>query len=163
MPSTAHKGTAHRNRVLPCADLGVVARVGKGYSSKSGDTLVPIPEHGRYSPAGPMVPHAKVCGRLGRRRHKIEGHQQKCWWPFLFPKVLEVKFRGRRFQLAHEFESLILVRERFLQFGTGRYDRYTKGFEDKRPELRCPRRRINLSQLSRCVENFGPSTSLHSF
>jgi len=34
MPSTGYKGTAHCNRVLPCADLEVAARVGKGHSSE---------------------------------------------------------------------------------------------------------------------------------
>src|ERR1035437_4215385 len=35
MPSMAHKRTGNCNRVLPCADLGAAARVGKGHSSKS--------------------------------------------------------------------------------------------------------------------------------
>src|SRR5438128_2870366 len=54
----------------------------------------PFPSRTRkLSPAGPIVLHAKVCGRVGHRRHKIKGHQQKCWWPF--PIWLECVAGGR--------------------------------------------------------------------
>ena len=44
----------------------------------------PFPSRTRkLSPAGPMVLHAKVCGSVGRRRHKIKGHSEKSGWPFL--------------------------------------------------------------------------------
>ena len=40
----------------------------------------PFPSRTRkLSPAGPIVLHAKVCGRVGRRRHINKGYQQKCW------------------------------------------------------------------------------------
>src|SRR5258708_30447298 len=45
----------------------------------------PFPSRTReLSPAGPMVLHAKVCGRLGRRRHKIKGQSERSGWPFPF-------------------------------------------------------------------------------
>src|SRR5207249_9449566 len=57
----------------------------------------PFPSRTRkLSPAGPIVLHAKVCGRVGHRRHKIKGHQQKCWWLFLFGwNVWRVECVGR--------------------------------------------------------------------
>src|SRR5437879_3120264 len=43
----------------------------------------PFPSRTRkLSPAGPIVLHAKVCGRVGHRRHKIKGHVAKAAWPF---------------------------------------------------------------------------------
>src|SRR5437773_12437911 len=43
----------------------------------------PFPSRTRkLSPAGPIVLHAKVCGRVGHRRHKIKGHSEKSGWPF---------------------------------------------------------------------------------
>jgi hypothetical protein len=43
----------------------------------------PFPSRTRkLSPAGPMVLHAKVCGSVGRRRHKNKGHSEKSEWPF---------------------------------------------------------------------------------
>ena len=45
----------------------------------------PFPSRTRkLSPAGPIVLHAKVCGRVGHRRHKIKGHREKSRWPFPF-------------------------------------------------------------------------------
>src|SRR6266480_1746436 len=43
----------------------------------------PFPSRTRkLSPAGPIVLHAKVCGRVGRRRHKIKGRSWKHDRPF---------------------------------------------------------------------------------
>src|SRR5204862_3555507 len=45
----------------------------------------PFPSRTRkLSPAGPIVLHAKVCGRVGHRRHKIKGQSDKSDWPFPF-------------------------------------------------------------------------------
>src|SRR5260370_1724142 len=49
----------------------------------------PFPSRTRkLSPAEPMVLHAKVCGRLGRRRHKIKGRSWKHGRPFPFQSLL---------------------------------------------------------------------------
>src|SRR5579864_4136274 len=49
MPGMAHKRTVHCNRVPPCADLGVAARVGKGHSSQSRREISrrPFPSSGK--------------------------------------------------------------------------------------------------------------------
>src|ERR1700688_1363533 len=45
----------------------------------------PFPSRTRkLSPAGPMVLHAKVCGSVGRRRHKIKATLRKQRGLFLF-------------------------------------------------------------------------------
>src|SRR6266851_10276439 len=44
----------------------------------------PFPSRTRkLSPAGPIVLHAKVCGRVGHRRIKIKGSIQKNEWSLL--------------------------------------------------------------------------------
>src|SRR5882762_2087617 len=54
----------------------------------------PFPSRTRkLSPAGPIVLHAKVCGRVGRRRHKIKCQSWKHDW--LFPFLFEFVWRGR--------------------------------------------------------------------
>jgi len=42
---------------------------------------------GPPAPAGPIVLHAKVCGRVGRRGHKIKGHSVEIWMAFFFSSL----------------------------------------------------------------------------
>src|SRR2546421_10981178 len=53
----------------------------------------PFPSRTRkLSPAGPIVLHAKVCGRVGRRRHKNQRPIMEAWsaLSFLVQNVVEV-------------------------------------------------------------------------
>src|SRR5207248_7896307 len=54
----------------------------------------PFPSRTRkLSPAGPIVLHAKVCGRVGRRRHKIKADLRNQVGLFLFGGE---RYAGRR-------------------------------------------------------------------
>src|SRR5438067_4638966 len=51
----------------------------------------PFPSRTRkLSPAGPMVLHAKVCGSVGRRRHKNKSHAEKSGWLLLFGSLAQI-------------------------------------------------------------------------
>jgi len=96
MPRIAYKCTAHCNRVLPCADLGTAARVGKGHSSNWAATL-----------------RRNVCGRVGSSRHKIRARLRNQLGSFLFGMVVVgSRWSSGSPKIATSVESHVLRKRR---------------------------------------------------
>src|SRR5258708_13214740 len=76
-------GPRSRDLPVPNPEVKILRTRRSGFRLRAPASLTPA-KRLKLSPAGPMVLHAIVCGRLGRRRHKIKGHVAKSSVAFPF-------------------------------------------------------------------------------